>query len=501
MKKDDSHPLNRSELRRRAEERLRNKGLIPDLSSPSADLHRLLHELSVHQIELEMQNEQLQHSYDEIQQEHNRYCDLYDFAPVGYLTLAPDSTILEANLTVTKILSIERSRLKGARFGSFITRVDLPVFNSMIQKVFQNKTVEHCEIRIGNIGTAEEPAYLPRTFQLDAIISDNMQECRISLTDISEARRAVDALKSKEAQYRCLYEAAQEGILILDYTSGKVVDANPFISHLLGFSKGAIVGKELWEIGFIQDKELARKAYLQLQSKNYIRYSDIPLQHKTGKVIAVEFLSYVYNVGNEKAIQCNIRDITAQKKLREYEQRQSMLIEQLALHDSLTGLPNRRLLSERISLTLAQCRRNKTMAALMIFDLDNFKTVNDNLGHAIGDTLLQQVAASSLATLQRTGDSIARLGGDEFVILLPQIDATSNAVAIAEKIRQTIKHPITIEGHIIDISCSIGIAVFPDHGENELTLMKHADEAMYSAKHQGRNKVMVFEPETFKSVR
>ena len=141
------------------------------------------------------------------------------------------------------------------------------------------------------------------------------------------------------------------------------------------------------------------------------------------------------------------------------------------------------------------------MAALMIFDLYNFKTVNDNLGHAIGDTLLQQVAASSLATLQRTGDSIARLGGDEFVILLPQIDATSNAVAIAEKIRQTIKHPITIEGHIIDISCSIGIAVFPDHGENELTLMKHADEAMYSAKHQGRNKVMVFEPETFKSVR
>ena len=327
-----------------------------------------------------------------------------------------------------------------------------------------------------------------------------MQECCLSLTDISEARRALDALKSKEAQYRCLYQAAQEGILILDYKSGKVVDANPFIAHLLGFSKDEIVGKELWEIGFIQDKELARKAYLQLQSKNYIRYSDIPLQHKSGKLIAVEFLSYVYNVGDEKAIQCNIRDITAQKQLREYEKSQRLIIEQLAMHDSLTGLPNRRLLSERISLTFAQCRRNKRMAALMIYDLDNFKAVNDTLGHAIGDALLQQVAAISVTTLQRTGDSIARLGGDEFVVLLPQIDDISNAVAIAEKIRKKIKQPFTIEGHTIDISCSIGIAVYPLHGENELTLMKHADEAMYSAKHQGKDKVLVFETLTSQDV-
>ena len=500
MKKDSTNPLDHSELRRRAEERLKEKWLNPEDSTPTADLQRILHELSVHQIELEMQNEQLQHSYHEIQQEHKRYTDLYDFAPVGYLTLARDSTILESNLTVTKILSVERSRLKGTRFGSFITQTDLPAFNSMIQKVFQNRTLEHCEIRIGNFCTAEEPAYLPRMFQLDAIICDNMQECCLSLTDISEARRALDALKSKEAQYRCLYQAAQEGILILDYKSGKVVDANPFIAHLLGFSKDEIVGKELWEIGFIQDKELARKAYLQLQSKNYIRYSDIPLQHKSGKLIAVEFLSYVYNVGDEKAIQCNIRDITAQKQLREYEKSQRLIIEQLAMHDSLTGLPNRRLLSERISLTFAQCRRNKRMAALMIYDLDNFKAVNDTLGHAIGDALLQQVAAISVTTLQRTGDSIARLGGDEFVVLLPQIDDISNAVAIAEKIRKKIKQPFTIEGHTIDISCSIGIAVYPLHGENELTLMKHADEAMYSAKHQGKDKVLVFETLTSQDV-
>ena len=129
----------------------------------------------------------------------------------------------------------------------------------------------------------------------------------------------------------------------------------------------------------------------------------------------------------------------------------------------------------------------------MIIDLDNFKVVNDTLGHAIGDILLQEVAVRSMSSLQRSGDSIARLGGDEFVVLLPQIDTTSNAVAIAEKIRNKIKEPYTLDGHAIDISCSIGIAVFPDHGDNEMTIMKHADLAMYSAKNQGRDKVIVFE--------
>ena len=312
---------------------------------------------------------------------------------------------------------------------------------------------------------------------------------------MSDTRQATEALKQKESHYRWLFEAAQEGILILDYNSGKIVDANPFIAHLMGFSLDEIVGKELLEIGFILDKELARKAYEELQTKNYIRYSDLPLKHKSGKIIEVEFLSYVYNVGDEKEIQCNIRDITLQKQLWENEKKHNLISEQLAMHDPLTGLPNRRLLSERISLAFAQARRNKTMVALMMFDLDKFKPVNDTLGHAIGDILLQQVAARSKAVLRRGGDSISRLGGDEFVILLAQIVALSNAVTMAEKIRQKIKEPYTIEGHAIDISCSIGIAVFPDHGEDELTLMKHADDAMYSAKNNGRDNVRVYKPQ------
>ena len=391
------------------------------------------------------------------------------------------------------MLSLERSRLLGTRFGSFIPQQDLLVFNSMVDRAFRSRTQEYCEIMIVSIGTTKKPSSPPKTFRLDAIISDNLKECRLTLTDITDIRHALDALKKKEAQYRRLFEAAQEGIIILDYKSGKIVDANPYIVHLMGFSLDEIAGKELWEIGFILDKKLAQKAYLELQTNSFIRYSDLPLQHKSGKVIDVEFISYVYDVDDDKAIQCTIRDITLQKQSREYEKRQNEMIKQLAMHDSLTGLPNRRLLSERLSLALAQCRRNNAMAALLIFDLDKFKLVNDSFGHAVGDTLLQEVAARSVATMQRSTDSISRLGGDEFVILLPQIVAISDAVTIAEKIRKKIKKSYNIEGHTLDISCSFGIAIYPDHGENELTLMKHADEAMYRAKNQGGDTVTVFE--------
>jgi len=191
-------------------------------------------------------------------------------------------------------------------------------------------------------------------------------------------------------------------------------------------------------------------------------------------------------------------DIVAKKlgdEKRIILQAEKYAIENLAMHDSLTDLPNRRLLSEQIKLTIALCQRSQTMAALMIFDLDTFKPVNDTLGHGIGDLLLQQVANRTLGIMQRSSDTLARLGGDEFVVLLPQINARANAVALAEKILKALQEPFEIEGHSISITCSIGIAFFPEHGDNELTLMKNADDAMYMSKSQGRNRITVFSRE------
>ena len=188
-------------------------------------------------------------------------------------------------------------------------------------------------------------------------------------------------------------------------------------------------------------------------------------------------------------------DIVAKKigdDERKLLQAQKYAVEILAMHDSLTGLPNRRLFSERIKLTIALCQRSKTMGALMMFDLDKFKPVNDTFGHDIGDLLLKEVASRVLAILQRSSDTLARLGGDEFVVLLSQIDALSNAEAVAEKIRRALVEPFYIERHTLAISCSIGIAIIPEHGENELALMKHADDAMYLSKSHGRNCFTVY---------
>ena len=163
----------------------------------------------------------------------------------------------------------------------------------------------------------------------------------------------------------------------------------------------------------------------------------------------------------------------------------------LAHYDALTHLPNRTLITDRIRQALAKAKRDKTRLALMFVDLDRFKPVNDELGHGVGDLLLQEVA-KRLQACMRESDTAARLGGDEFIVLLPAIEAEQDAMLVAEKIRHALCQPFEVSGHTPDISCSIGVAVYPEHGNDEEQLVKHADIAMYHAKQSGRNNVKIF---------
>ncbi len=183
--------------------------------------------------------------------------------------------------------------------------------------------------------------------------------------------------------------------------------------------------------------------------------------------------------------------------LRE-EREQQLLIKEmkqkyqhLAHHDMLTGLPNRSLLTDRLHQMLAQARRSTTQGALIYMDLDRFKPVNDTLGHDVGDLVLKEIAQRLLASV-RESDTIARIGGDEFVILLPSIENRQDASTVAEKIRAALALPFLSNSHTIHIGCSIGIAVYPEHGTDEINLMKNADIAMYQAKQNGRNNVQIF---------
>ncbi len=167
-------------------------------------------------------------------------------------------------------------------------------------------------------------------------------------------------------------------------------------------------------------------------------------------------------------------------------ERYSHTLELLALHDPLTGLPNRRLLMDRLSLALAHARRNSGSTAVMYLDLDGFKQINDSLGHDAGDTLLRMVGARLQATV-RQEDIVARIGGDEFVVVLWEIDHPDSVVKLGSKVLQAVSQPYDIEGRAVTVTCSVGISVYPAHGEDVDTLMKSADLALYEAKRSGKN--------------
>lgn len=174
------------------------------------------------------------------------------------------------------------------------------------------------------------------------------------------------------------------------------------------------------------------------------------------------------------------RDITDRKASEAF-------VEHLAHYDALTDLPNRVLLTDRMRQALAQARRDRSKLAVLFIDLDQLKPVNDSLGHDIGDRLLQEVAARLLAVIVRESDTVSRLGGDEFVVLLQRIGNEQDAVVVAERILVALNTPFDIAGNEIAISASVGIAVYPLHGEDAAELLNNADVAMYKAKHGGRN--------------
>jgi two-component system cell cycle response regulator len=161
-------------------------------------------------------------------------------------------------------------------------------------------------------------------------------------------------------------------------------------------------------------------------------------------------------------------------------------LESLALHDALTGLPNRRLLIDRLSLAIAHARRNKRTMAVMFLDLDGFKQINDTLGHDAGDALLRLVAARLVAGV-RQEDTVARVGGDEFVIALWESGHVDGVAKVASKIIQAVSQPYNIQDRGVSITASVGVGIYPTHGEDAETLMKSADLTLYEAKHAGKN--------------
>lgn len=319
-----------AELYRRAEARmLETQGVAGSPSATEAqeiDSRRLVHELQVHQIELEMQNTELTEARKRLEASLEQFSDLYDFAPVGYFTLTADGTIQQLNLSGAQMVGMERGRLVGQAFGQLLMPGHRPVLASLLDLAFTDRGQQSTELVLQRKG---RPTL---TLSIKAQCSANGKECRIVAVDISERQLADNLVRSSETRYRRLFEAAHDGVLLLDPVTRKITDANPFMTQLLDYPVEELIGKELFEIGLLKDEDSSQEMFRELKRKKEIRYEDLPLESRSGRHREVEVVANVYDAGGQSVIQCNVRDITARKEaegnLRRNQGLISALIEQ-----------------------------------------------------------------------------------------------------------------------------------------------------------------------------
>ncbi len=301
-----------AELYQRAEVLLRTprKQRESKAGSPKTDHdpQRLLHELEVHQIELELQNAELRQTRDELEAALANYTDLYDFAPAGYFTLAATGTIREVNLTGAQLVGIERSRLVGRTFGQLLFAAQRPLFNSFLNQVFAGEEPPAIDLELPVKG---RPLQVVRA---RAKRSPAGLEGRVVLVDITALKREEDKVRVSEIRYRRLFETAHDGVLLLDPATRKITDANPFMTKLLGYAQAQLVGRELFEIGLLKDEAASQEMFERLKKKREVRYEDLPLAAKDGRQQEVEVVANLYLENDHPVIQCNIRDITERKK-------------------------------------------------------------------------------------------------------------------------------------------------------------------------------------------
>jgi diguanylate cyclase (GGDEF)-like protein/PAS domain S-box-containing protein len=298
-------------------------------------------------------------------------------------------------------------------------------------------------------------------------------------------------IQTSELRYRRLFEAAQDGILILDAETGAITDVNPFLIKMLGYSRAEFVEKKLWEVGAFKDIEASQEAFEALQKNEYIRYEDLPLRAKNGRLVEVEFVSNVYLVGGEKVIQCNIRDITERKQAQDALLKSQALLREQSVRDHLTGLFNRRYMEETLERELLRASRKHLSLGIVMLDVDEFKHINDTYGHAAGDVILRDLGNLLLKHV-RGEDIPCRYGGDEFVIVLPdasQIVTSRRAELVCKDAKQSY---FQFEGQTLEaVTLSLGVAVFPKDGSTSVAVLKAADDALYRAKREGRGRVVV----------
>jgi diguanylate cyclase (GGDEF)-like protein/PAS domain S-box-containing protein len=303
-------------------------------------------------------------------------------------------------------------------------------------------------------------------------------------TDITERKQ----LELAQMQAAVVFAHSYEGIIVAN-AEQVVIQVNPGYTRITGFSEKDTVGRSLRDLSCEQHDLSTYNDFFAHPGKSDFWSGEVSHRRQSGEsLIALQSLSLVRDgQGNIQHYVSVFADIS-QLKAHEAE------LDRVANYDSLTQLPNRRLLADRLSQAIRRSERSGKLTAVCFLDLDGFKAINDQHGHAVGDAVLISTA-THLGSVLRAGDTLARLGGDEFVLLLTDVSNPHECALILERMLQAVSLPITTHNTVLTASASIGVTLFPDDNADPDTLLRHADQAMYLAKQAGKNRYQLFDPD------
>ena len=300
--------------------------------------------------------------------------------------------------------------------------------------------------------------------------------------DVTDRRMAEDALRITAS----VFDNSQEAIVITD-ANNIIIDVNPAFSHIAGYARDEVLGRNPKFLSSgRQDQSFYAGMWKSLRDENVWR-GEIWNRRKNGEVYA-ELLSISAICDETGQVQRHVGVFSDITYFKDHEAELSMV----ANYDALTGVPNRRLLADRLRQATALAQRGGKMLAICYIDLDGFKDVNDQHGHETGDRLIVDIARRLQEAL-RAGDTLARLGGDEFVVLFNDLAAEAECFQVLDRIMQTIATPMNLSGNQIGVSASIGVTFYPSDNEDGDTLLRHADQAMYIAKQTGKNRYHIYD--------
>ena len=310
------------------------------------------------------------------------------------------------------------------------------------------------------------------------------------IQDISDRKNVEDSLKKAEARYRSIFENAIEGIF-QSTLDGQYLVANPALAGIYGYASSEELIHALNNIQHqLYVLPTRREEFVnEIATKGKVQNFQSQIYRKDKSIIWIsENARLVYDKDNQPIYyEGTVEDITELKN-------HAVEIEYQATHDHLTGLPNRYILNDRLQQSINFAHRYQSMLAVVFVDLDQFKIINDSMGHSVGDQLL--VAVSQLISSNvREIDTVVRLGGDEFVILIPNVHSKDDIELSLSRLLHNLSKPLTINNFNFSVTCSMGISVYPNDGDDPDTLLKNADSAMFKAKHAGRNNFQFFTPE------